>query len=105
MSTRQVRVYVLIRRPGAQPALDRLEGRRCTRLAGRASGNVGGPVRATRCGGKPRAYVPKRKSAGGYHTTTADINDATKSIALCDRIKSTAFSLCFWFTAMFGGVA
>jgi hypothetical protein len=62
-------------------------------------------MRVTRCGGKPRAHVPKRKSAGGYHTTTADINDATKSIALCIHINGLAFRLALWFTALFRGLA
>jgi hypothetical protein len=62
-------------------------------------------MRVIKRGATPGAALPKKESAGGYDTTTADTNDATKSIALPVYIEGAAFRLASWFTALFRGLA
>ena len=48
--------------------------------------------------------TPKRKAAGGYHTTTATTKIATQTIAaLYDRTKSSMVRFASWLAVIFRG--
>jgi hypothetical protein len=60
---------------------------------------------STTHGQAPGADTPKKESAGGCDTTTADTNNASKSIALWGWIEGVRFGLSPWVTVLFGGLA
>lgn len=54
-------------------------------------------------GAMPGKATPKKISAGGCNTTTADTNDATETIALHVRMKQAACRFAAWLAVAFRG--
>ena len=53
---------------------------------------------------RPEEAAPKRKAAGGYHTTTATINNAAQTIALHVCIKQAAIRFAAWLAVIVRGL-
>lgn len=55
-------------------------------------------------GAMPGKVTPKKISAGGCDTTTADTNNATETIAPTVRMKQAVIRLAAWLAVAFRGL-
>ena len=55
-------------------------------------------------GAEPGNNTPKRKAAGGCHTTTATTNNASQTIALHVRFKQAVIRLAAWLAVIVRGL-
>jgi hypothetical protein len=55
-------------------------------------------------GAMPGEVTPKKESAGGCDTTTADTNKATQTIALHVRMLQAVSRLAAWLAVVFRGL-